>query len=92
MPIVSVIIATFNRASVIADAIHSVVNQSMRDWELVIADDGSTDETGEMVRALAARGLPHPVSPTLTRGANFCGVECSLARRAREIHRNPRRR
>ena len=40
---------TWNRASLIGKAIGSVREQTFRDWELVIADDGSTDETSRTV-------------------------------------------
>lgn len=50
-PSISVIIPTFNRAAMLAEAIHSVLAQSERDFELIIVDDGSTDGT----RALCAK-------------------------------------
>jgi len=45
MPKVSVIMATYNRAHTIKRAIQSVLLQTMTDWELIIIDDGSIDET-----------------------------------------------
>lgn len=45
----SIILPTFNRANLIQKAILSVVNQSCSDWELIIIDDGSTDNTEEVV-------------------------------------------
>ena len=45
----SVIIPTYNRAPVLADAMESVYNQAYRPVELVIVDDGSTDSTKEVV-------------------------------------------
>ena len=44
MPLVSVIIPTYNRAGVTTRAIESVINQSFKDFELIIVDDGSTEE------------------------------------------------
>lgn len=48
-PKVSVLIATYNRAQFISRAIKSVLDQTYKDWELIIADDGSTDETEKVV-------------------------------------------
>ena len=45
MPLFSVIIATYNRSRVLSHAINSVLSQTFRDWELIIIDDGSTDDT-----------------------------------------------
>ncbi|MCU0608241.1 MAG: glycosyltransferase [Chitinispirillaceae bacterium] len=45
MPLVAVIIPTFNRAAVLERAVSSVLSQTFRDFELVIINDGSTDET-----------------------------------------------
>lgn len=50
-PLVSVVLPTFDRASTVGAAIQSVVDQTYERWELLVADDGSTDGTGEVVRA-----------------------------------------
>jgi glycosyltransferase involved in cell wall biosynthesis len=47
--LISVIIPTFNRASLIRDALFSVYQQSHRPIELIVVDDGSTDNTEEIV-------------------------------------------
>jgi len=44
-PLVTVILPTFNRRHCITDAIESVIRQSYQNWELMIIDDGSTDDT-----------------------------------------------
>jgi O-antigen biosynthesis protein len=54
-PVVSVIIPVKNRPQVIVEAIESVRAQSFESWELLVVDDGSTDETPEVLRAQAAR-------------------------------------
>lgn len=47
--LVSIVMAAFNAERFIADAIESVLAQSYPDWELLIADDGSTDSTRAQV-------------------------------------------
>lgn len=42
---VSIILPTYNRGYIISVAIRSVINQTYSDWELIIVDDGSTDDT-----------------------------------------------
>ena len=49
MPQISVVIPTFNRAKLLKKAIESVLLQSLRDFELIIVDDGSTDETSKVI-------------------------------------------
>jgi len=51
LPFFSVIIPTYNRADLLPKAIDSVLKQNFRDWELIIVDDGSTDNTVEVVRS-----------------------------------------
>jgi glycosyltransferase involved in cell wall biosynthesis len=50
-PIASVIIPTFNRAVFLREAIDSVLAQSHQNFELIIVDDGSTDNTREVIVA-----------------------------------------
>jgi len=49
-PLVTAIIATYNRRHYICDAIDSVLNQTYPNIELIIIDDGSTDGTGSLLR------------------------------------------
>jgi len=44
-PLVSIVLCTYNRAHLVKRAIASVLIQSYRNWELIIIDDGSTDNT-----------------------------------------------
>ena len=53
LPRVSVIIPTYNRAALLPRSAHSVLNQNYRDLELIIVNDGSKDNTQEVMRDLA---------------------------------------
>lgn len=50
---VSVVIPTYNRAATLMRSIQSVTGQSYSEWELIIVDDGSTDNTRELVESAA---------------------------------------
>ena len=54
-PEISVTMPAYNRADLIARAIESVQSQTLRSWELVVVDDGSTDDTLAIARSYAAR-------------------------------------
>ncbi len=48
-PRVSILMTTWNRPGFLARAIQSIIDQSFKDWELIVADDGSTDNTKSVV-------------------------------------------
>jgi hypothetical protein len=48
-PLVSVVITSYNRPGLLRDAISSVLAQSFDDWELIVADDHSTEDTRSVV-------------------------------------------
>lgn len=49
---VSVVIPTYNRAHLLVECLSSVLSQSFRDFEIIVIDDGSTDNTREMISTL----------------------------------------
>ena len=48
-PFFSIIIPTYNRAHIIHRPIDSIIAQTFTDWELIIVDDGSIDDTKSIV-------------------------------------------
>jgi glycosyltransferase involved in cell wall biosynthesis len=74
MPSVSVIIPTFNRSQTLRRAVDSVLRQSFRDFELIIVDDGSQDETITLLSSIrdprikVLSQLNHGVSHARNRG------------------------
>ena len=60
LPTVSIILPTYNRARFLPQALESIRTQQWTDWELIIVDDGSTDETAEIIGELTA-GIEQPV-------------------------------
>ncbi len=50
VPLVSVVMATYNRADILPRAIESIHNQSFTDFEFIIVDDGSADDTQAVIR------------------------------------------
>ena len=71
---ISVIIATYNRAAYIAETLNSIANQTYTDFECIIVDDGSTDNTDEIVQEFVNNDerftyLQRPES--VPKGANY---------------------
>ncbi len=52
---ISAVVPTYNRAALLADALESIRNQTFRPIEIVVADDGSTDNTFDVVREWARK-------------------------------------
>lgn len=55
MPLVSVLMPCHNAADTLSEALDSLANQSLSDYELIAVDDGSTDATPDLLCAAAAR-------------------------------------
>ena len=52
-PAVSVIITTYNRAYLVGKAIQSVLSQTYKDFEIIVVNDGSTDNTEEVIKSFS---------------------------------------
>lgn len=73
--LVSIIIPVFNREKLISETLISIQNQSYINWECIVVDDGSTDETAEIVDSFTKidsriKFFHRPVD--LSKGANSC--------------------
>ncbi|WP_157182413.1 glycosyltransferase family 2 protein [Bacillus sp. m3-13] len=68
----SVVICTYNDARYLPKAIESVIDQQFSDWELIIVNDGSADETLEMLRPYKNHPNIHIISLTENKGKAFC--------------------
>lgn len=74
-PLVSIIIPTYNRAYLIKETLDSVLAQTYSNWECIIVDDGSSDNTDEVVGGYLLRDSRfqyHPRPSDRPKGANAC--------------------
>jgi glycosyltransferase involved in cell wall biosynthesis len=55
IPFFSVVVCTYNRADSVGAALDSLLAQTETDWECIIVDDGSTDDTAALLRTYTAR-------------------------------------
>lgn len=74
-PLVSIIIPTYNRANLISETLHSIRLQTYQNWECIIVDDGSTDNSEEVIAEFCAQDnrfqfFKRPQSQP--KGANTC--------------------
>ena len=80
LPQISVLMPAFNATATIEQAAQSICEQTLTDWECVIVDDGSDDNTGELIREIAAGDsrfvpvfAPHRgLVPALCTGLDMC--------------------
>ncbi|WP_426419392.1 glycosyltransferase family 2 protein [Bradyrhizobium genosp. A] len=55
LPLISLVTPTYNRAKHLPETVNSILNQSYRNTEFIVVDDGSTDSTGEYLATLPSR-------------------------------------
>ena len=73
IPLVSVVIPTFNRAAILRNTLNSLLQQTFNNFEVIIADDGSSDDTGSLVNEYVQQlnitylYLPHSGLPSVAR-------------------------
>jgi len=74
-PLVSIIIPTYNRAHLIGETLDSVLAQTYTNWECIVVDDGSTDNTDELLATYCvkdSRFQYHHRPKDRQKGANAC--------------------
>jgi Glycosyltransferases involved in cell wall biogenesis len=75
LPEVTVVVPLFNRADIVGETVQSVIAQDMPSWQLIIVDDGSTDNSLDVGNSFAAgdsriRCVSRPLE--MPKGANSC--------------------
>ena len=63
MPYVSVVIPAYNSASLLGDAVQSVLAQTYRDFEVIVVDDGSTDNTRQVAEGFKQSQIKYLFQP-----------------------------
>jgi len=80
--LVSIIIPTYNRANLILETLDSILSQTYTNWECIIVDDGSTDNSEEVIKEYINRDSRFQYfhrPDNMQKGANSCrnyGFEC----------------
>ena len=98
-PQVSVLMSTYNCGRFLSEAVLSILRQSFHDFELIIIDDASTDETPSILRRFAQMDariqwerneFNRRLGPSLNRGLRLCRADLLARADADDIHQ-PRR-
>lgn len=81
LPLVSVIMGTFNGGKTIESALKSILSQDMDDFELIICNDASTDNTSEILQKFKSQSekikvINHEVNLGLSKSLNDCIYYC----------------
>lgn len=78
VPSISIVLPTYNRAAYILETIQTVLGQSFRDWELLVIDDSSTDNTADLINRI------HDERITLIRINQRVGITASREKGVQE--------
>ena len=68
-PTISVIIPTFNRSDLIVETIESVLAQTFKDFEIIVVDNGGTDDTKRLIQQLNDQRIRYHWQPPTGRPA-----------------------
>lgn len=63
MPLFSIIIPTYNRSNLLKKCINSVLKQTFSDWELIVVDNASTDDTEQVVQSFNVNNIRYIYTP-----------------------------
>ena len=85
VPRVSIVLPTYNRAKFLSQAFASIRGQTFADWELIVVDDGSKDNTRELVEAFAGT-VSQPVYYVYQQNQGAYGARNTGVDRARGLY------
>lgn len=74
---ISVLMSVYNCAQTITESLNAILSQTEPDWELILCDDGSSDETPRLLREFAEK---HPEKVTILQNETNLGLSASLNR------------
>lgn len=81
LPLVDVILPTYNRGQLLKQAINSVLNQTYSKFRLIIVDDGSTDETESIIKNFRSKKIIYLKQKNRGRSvARNKGIECAVGK------------
>src|SRR6266498_684122 len=86
-PLVTVAMSVYNAAATVELAIRSIQYQSLEDWELVVTDDGSTDQTREIIEQIQDPRVRLIVEPDKNLGLAVRLNQCIRLARGRYVAR-----
>ncbi|NDV93714.1 glycosyltransferase [Dysgonomonas sp. 521] len=80
MPKVSILMPVYNAGQYLSQALDSIISQRFRDWELILINDGSTDDSESIIRQHEDERIYYIKNPvnlklikTLNKGIDYCG-------------------